>query len=151
MVSKSLCAGAAFVLAAGSLCPSLAGEGADRTDLPAEGAAPGAPPGNDAISVDPLRWLTPQGGETLCLEGAYPLMWTGGDDDRVRFSLIRMDIFTVVPGAPEGDFDNDGRDTWMIPATVKPGEYSMYIERVDRTDWRYSAAFEVKDCGCPAP
>ena len=150
MSIKTLTAAAAFFIAGAGGCMSLAGEGPDYARLPtSDGAALGAPPGNEAKTADPLRWLTPQGGETFCLDGAYPLMWTGGGDDLVQFALIRMDIWTVVPGAPEGDFENDGRETWTIPHYVKPGDYEMYAQRKDRTDWRYSATFEVKDCGCP--
>lgn len=150
MTTKVISAFVAFFFMCAGGCASYAGEGPDYAQPPkSDGPALGAPPGNEAKIVDPLRWLTPQGGETFCLEGAYPLMWTGGGDDLVQFLLIRMDIWTVVPGAPAGDFDNDGRETWTVPDYVKPGDYEMYVQREDRTDWRYSATFAVKDCGCP--
>ena len=151
MAIKLHLSAAAFFIAGASACASYAGDGPDYSKPPKlAGAALGAPPGNEAKASEPLRWLTPQGGETFCLDGAYPLMWMGGGGDLVQFSLIRMDIWTVVAGAPEGDFENDGRETWTIPRYVKPGEYEMYVQRKDRTDWRYGATFEIKDCGCSA-
>ncbi len=149
MLPKFLFAAAAFALNSAGGCASVAEDKPDYSKPPKSiGAALGAPPGNVTKTVEALKWLAPQGGETFCLEGEYPLMWTGGGSDVVQFSLIRMDIWTVVPGAPEGVFDNIGRGSWTIATSVQPGDYQMYVERGDRTDWRYSETFKIKNCDC---
>ncbi len=110
----------------------------------------GAPQAPAGIS-DGLYWRAPQGGETFIAGETYPLVWTGGDSSaRVGFSLVRMDIWTVVPGAPAGEFANDGMESWTIPANLAPGDYEMVVGAIDRTDWRYSATFTVIVCGCTA-
>ncbi len=95
-----------------------------------------------------LRWEAPQGGETFCLWGSYPLIWTGGGSGTVLFQLIDYDQWRVVDGGPEGVFDNTGKLTWQIPSSVEPGDYLMYVQREDGTDWRYSGTFRIKNCGC---
>lgn len=95
-----------------------------------------------------LRWEAPQGGETFCLWGSYPLIWTGGGSGTVFFSLIDHDQWRVVDGGPEGVYNNTGKLTWQIPSNVEPGDYQMYVQREDGVDWRYSAVFRIKDCGC---
>ena len=146
---KILAAIACATALSGCLTTSPTRPEPDRSLPPyADGILLGAPPGPEGF-VDGLRWTAPQGGEIFCKGGAYPLIWRNGVEGRqVAFSLIRMDRWTVVPGAPKGEFENTRQITWTIPDDVQPGDYQMYITGADYPDWRYSQTFTIKDCDC---
>ena len=146
MLMRQIAVGAALLAAIAA--PAEAGDPKDRTVAPKADKIRIKAPDSGRKLDDALFWSAPQGDEVFCHSASYPLIWKGGGDGAVFFYLIDSAQWRVVDGGPQGNFDNSGKLSWKVPSHIPPGDYQLYIQRVDGVDWKYSGIFKISACGC---
>ncbi len=70
--------------------------------------------------------------------------WTGGDPVwNIELNLVDVSINTALNVGFMGSLSNDGQEGFVLPPTLSPGMYQLYIKDSNHTEYDYSLQFEI--------
>jgi len=112
----------------------------DFSDAPFTITEPGGEPPTGSITV-----TNPHTGSNWCKGSTYTIQWTktGTMDSNVKIKLrnststaVVIDIISFIP--------NNGSYSWLIPASVSPGNYVIRVRTMDNEVYGDSESFSIK-------
>lgn len=108
-------------------------------------AAPGGGAPHPAPTAGGLTVLSPTNG-SYCAGSSQTITWTGGNPSwNVLISLVDVPSWTVY-STITASTPNTGSFPWIIPPTLPPSTYLIYIQEVTLTTWTYGGSFTVVTC-----